>query len=917
MKRLLLSIAVLLALLCGVAAAESVTLVASGNCGSDGSSLTWSLDSAGTLTISGTGEMQDYLDSNTGRAPWYDDYHDSITKVVIRDGVTHIGDSAFLKCRYLTEISISGSVASIGADAFESCIRLTDIVLPEGVESIGYGAFTFCEALKSVRIPNSLSSLGGNVFFECRELTDVYATDLEHWMRLPFQSPESNPMYYADNLYFGDQLVENLQIPEGVSSIGANTFYGCSGLKSVSFPDSLTTIGESAFRSCTGLTGLSFPDSLTTIGDSAFRDCTGLTDLSLPDRATALGRSVFSGCAGLTSISLPEDLTQISYGLFSGCSGISSFTIPPKVTRIEGYAFSNCTGLRSIAIPESVTQIDDWAFQYCRMLSSISIPNTVSEISEYALYRCSVDLVVSCHRDSAAHALALQENYDVDLEEHDDIQTGNMDPDCVEAGYIDTVCSICGYSHRQVLDALGHNYEETDRTEPECETPGSITYTCSRCGDTYDEELEELAHDYQLTERVEYCEMQGWEEYVCSHCGDSYTLPVSAQGHNYENGVCTRCNLPIPTPTPTPMPTPTPPPAPSLPNSFRQKVLDTDMSVCLPNGSYRRSDSTSTTEYWVAPQLILMFKRMPNQYPVRDWAVAMESMYDATYTSINGIPVAFGTKYSSEDGGYKGACIFNYGSYSYNIISMQMTAAQASSFRAICETLYQGSIPEAKPIRHMILSSGLFIDLPGDAYLYNESNGTEYWSSPSKNLLIGFSEMPYASLAEWYGLLEQEGQAVYIANINGVEIIFFYEYDAVDDLYDMSCFVNDLNHTYLIVSAGMTEGERLEFESVLNTLKSTSLSAKRLELPDSLLCIEEEAFANCDAEVVVIPSGCETIGALAFCNSASIQYIDIPASVTSIAQDAFSGCGALTIIAPSGSAALSYAKAHGISSIPR
>lgn len=92
MKRVLLSIVVFLVLLCGIAVAEEVSIVASGECGKNGSNLTWALDSAGTLTISGQGEMESYSDNDP---PWYA-YRESIMTAVIKEGVTSIGNDAFL-----------------------------------------------------------------------------------------------------------------------------------------------------------------------------------------------------------------------------------------------------------------------------------------------------------------------------------------------------------------------------------------------------------------------------------------------------------------------------------------------------------------------------------------------------------------------------------------------------------------------------------------------------------------------------------------------------------------------------------------------------------------------------------------------------------------------------------------------------
>ena len=103
-------------------------IVDSGTCGKN---LTWTLDSAGTLTISGTGEMEDYeigKDPYDAPSPWLDYANrGAINTVVIRDGVTSIGCGAFYWCRSLTSVTIPNSVTSIVGGAFFDCNSLTDI----------------------------------------------------------------------------------------------------------------------------------------------------------------------------------------------------------------------------------------------------------------------------------------------------------------------------------------------------------------------------------------------------------------------------------------------------------------------------------------------------------------------------------------------------------------------------------------------------------------------------------------------------------------------------------------------------------------------------------------------------------------------------------------------------------------------
>ena len=130
-------------------ALDSSIIAHGDNCGADGADLTWTLDSDGTLTISGTGAMMDWESFNG--APWYSK-KSNIKKVVIEDGVTTIGDYAFYDCHALPEVTIPDSVTAIGKAAFGSCDALTKVIIPNGVTAIGTSAFYYCNVLSEVSV---------------------------------------------------------------------------------------------------------------------------------------------------------------------------------------------------------------------------------------------------------------------------------------------------------------------------------------------------------------------------------------------------------------------------------------------------------------------------------------------------------------------------------------------------------------------------------------------------------------------------------------------------------------------------------------------------------------------------------------------------------------------------------------------
>ena len=185
----------------------------SGTCGPN---LKWHLTDNGVLTISGKGEMYDYLE-DYNRLPWS---KSDIKRIIIGDGVTTIGGFAFASCSALTSVTIPNSVTEIGGGAFYRCSSLTSVTIPNSVTKIGSDAFKDCSALTSVTIPNSVTTIGWGAFWGCRSLTSV-------------------------------------TIPNSVTTIGNYVFYNCSSLTSVTIPNSVTTIRESAFEGCSNITQIS------------------------------------------------------------------------------------------------------------------------------------------------------------------------------------------------------------------------------------------------------------------------------------------------------------------------------------------------------------------------------------------------------------------------------------------------------------------------------------------------------------------------------------------------------------------------------------------------------------------------------------------------------------------------------------
>ena len=206
---------------------------------------------------------------------------------------------------------------------------------------------------------------------------------------------------------------DHIVIPEvidgtTITSISYGAFEGGT-FSSITLPDTLTRISGYAFRDCENLTQIIIPEGVTSIGFDTFESCRSLAIVSLPSTLNELGSYTFEDCASLSSIVIPKGIREIPYGCFYNCNTLKQISLPTNLVSVGGWAFHGCTSLTSVSFPNQLTYVESSAFYECSALKSItftapevalddwvfgdcisleSLNGTISSLGSYTLYNC-------------------------------------------------------------------------------------------------------------------------------------------------------------------------------------------------------------------------------------------------------------------------------------------------------------------------------------------------------------------------------------------------------------------------------------------------------------------------------------------------------------------------------------------------
>lgn len=888
----------------------------------------------------------------------------SLTELVLPQGLKKIGSNAFIGCKSLTYIEIPDGVETVEYFIAESTIQLrcaigssaavavsrsndgfysddlylrytfdddgvqngltlmkyvgasSEVIVPDGVTKLQYSTFSECrQLLTRVVLPNGLLSIPESLLNNCTNLKEVVI-------------PESVTTI-ENHAFFGCASLEKINLPAGLTEISQSLLGGCTALSEITIPDGVTAIGDSAFQKCASLTEIVLPKGLRRIDGEAFFGCTGLSYIDIPDgletagnwiaddsvqlrcslgssAAIALSRSDNGFCVdglrlsyrfdddgntnGLTAkryvgseteVTVPDGVDSIGDSAFHRCTGLSNIVIPDSVVSIGDSAFYGCTGLTKLALPQGLKGIGVNAFLGCEGLSYIDIPDGVETVgdwiaSESIQLRCSIG-------SSAAIALSkAEQNFCVDdfAVRHSFTDGGAVNGLIAEryvGGKVGAVLTL----PQGVTETSQYllNEEPLENVMclklPEGFKKLTIDNLLWRSAVVFPESIQSIAIEEE------------WEGAppVIFYCYRDTVAESFAQ----KRGI-TIVYL----------------------DGFKpaQTTVAMRSDYTLPIGSELRLSEIAAAVPSMPENCAL------NAVSSNPEVLQVES--DGTIRVVGKGDATLRVSLSRYPDIYAEACVWGYVQPTSATLAEEIWIPAKATRDLLKKDLIILPADSRAPIGYGMDNWELFEQLEGEFTLMavNRGDTALYVEVPGFDTLTAqihvtarFSELAFEQTAI---TIPADTRATLCAQAVTTTHTYVNEYMTFESSAPDVATVDEDGVVY-----GVSEGSATITATSYNGLTAACTvtvqggNGSRLKLPAFLKEIGEEAFAGCSEESVIVPDGCETIGARAFADSANLRTITIPASVTSIAADAFDGCTDLTIRTPKGSYASRYAAAHG------
>ncbi len=819
----------------------------------------------------------------------------SLEKIHLPAGLTEISQSLLGGCESLSEIVIPDGVIAIGDSAFQKCASLTEIVLPQGLKRIDGYVFLGCTGLSYIDIPDGLEtagkwiaddsvqlrcSLGSSAAIALSKSDNGFCVD---GLRLCYRfDDDGSTNGLTVKRYLGSET--EVTVPDSVDSIGSNAFYGCKGLTKLVLPQGLKEIGDYAFVGCDGLSYIDIPDGVEKVDGRIASESTQLRCSIGSSAAIALSKSDNGFCVDGLRLCYRFDDDGSTNGLtvkrYLGSE--TEVTVPDSVDSIGSNAFYGCKGLTKLVLPQGLKEIGDYAFVGCDGLSYIDIPDGVEKVdgriaSESTQLRCSIG-------SSAAIAISkAEQNFCVDdfAVRHSFTDGGAVNGLIAEryvGGKVGAVLTL----PQGVTETSQYllNEEPLENVMclklPEGFKKLSIDNLLWRSAVVFPESIQSIAIEEE------------WEDTppVIFYCYRDTVAESFAQ----KRGI-TIVYL----------------------DGFKpaQTTVAMRSDYTLPVGSELRLSEIAAAVPSMPENCAL------NAVSSNPEVLQVES--DGTIRVVGKGDATLKVSLSRYPDIYAEACVWGYVQPTSATLAEEIWIPAKATRDLLKKDLIVLPADNRAPIGYGMDNWDLFEQLEGEFTLMavNRGDTALYVYVPGFDMLTAqihvtarFSELAFEQTAI---TIPADTRATLCAQAVTTTHTYVNEYMTFESSAPDVATVDEDGVVY-----GVSEGSATITATSYNGLTAACTvtvqggNSSRLKLPAFLKEIGEEAFAGCSEESVIVPDGCETIGARAFADSVSLRTITIPASVTSIAADAFDGCADLTIRTPKGSYASQYAAAHGI-----
>lgn len=808
--------------------------------------------------------------------------------VIIPDGVSHIGDSAFMigvsgaeENTWTKVVRMPSSVISLGMAAVYSLPNLAEVYLSPNISSWYHTTQPWEAGAFDER---------GKAKLYCPLDSTTFSTMTPDVTTLGVVDP-ADPDYAWQNDGSGGRVLTgyygsepHVTIPDGTTAIGKNAFYGNTALTSVTFPAGLKTIGDYAFENNFSLTAAVLPDSLTHIGMYAFYNAKKLSKIVIPDYVH-IGTFAFEYQDYSTdqdeiaqrTVYLPDNVTFDNYpfsthttlmvnagsntakefarlndewgwgalytfidprypdhliGQYGGevyfvgyCGSGSAITVPPFCTAIASNIYEktpNHTNILSVIVSEGVTRIEDSAFDGGWSFSILSLPSTLRYIGSKAFFATGVRTMI------------IPEG----VTEVGEVVTDSYLKNLVLPASLTTIPDNAFSRNKETFTTVGTIYCYKD-------TPAAAWAN---------------ARPYQ---KVKYIDDTGYSFVFPEEASEEFPEePHAYLGSGYDWHTNTLIF----------------PAEPDIPYtlhiaSANPNIVSVENDELILHAPGKAKLTVTSPELGISGSFNLTVYAPLEDFSIPEYIFTKVGTTKLTISASGQVPSAgtdpiFHWQLHRQDGGY---------AMTQSVFKLDSHTLPASpEVCGITATPRSSTLSRSgKLVMYSKVNSAVF-----DPFTGNTATGM----TVQPNITVTVDGNAYQNIAATYTLTSSNTKVAKPTADGRLELI---------------------NPGTATITAKFLGGATAK-----QTI--TVVGENVYTIARGVTAIGAEAFLACPVTIAIVPDGCASIGARAFADCTQMHRIEIPESVTEIAEDAFDGCSAdLVIAAPAASAAAAFANTHG------